>query len=155
TCPTPDVRFPVAHGLVDAVAALPNEAFATWGGDLGAAAAADVACPQLGSAAASLDNCGKQAPPQTLRFYFDHHAPPQDLEGDIDPFIVRAAEQGISCAGSAGTPFIPSRAISDIIADAYIDPTSTVGAARENRYACMLMLLGATISGKSVTNRAA
>lgn len=155
TCPTQDVSFSVVHGLAKAVAAMPNEAFATWGGDLGAAAAAHVACDQLGSAAASKDECGMKAPPQTLTFYFEHHAPPQDLEGDIDPFIMRASENGITCASSPGVTFTPSRAISDIFVDAYINSTSKLGAAHQNRYECMLQLLGATISGKRVTNRAA
>jgi hypothetical protein len=130
---------PVAHGLVDVVAA----------------AAAHVACDQLGSAAASKDDCGMKAPPQTLRFYFNHHVSSQDLEGDIDPFIIRASEKGIPCASSPGTPFTPSRAISDIFVDAYINSTSKLGVAHQNRYECMLQLLGATISGKRVTNRAA
>jgi outer membrane protein OmpA-like peptidoglycan-associated protein len=155
TCPTAEVSFPVAGGLVKAVAAMPNEAFATWGGDLGAAAAAHVACDQLGSAAASKGDCGMKPPPQTLRFYFDHHAPAQDLEGDIDAFIVRASEEGITCASSRGATFTPSRAISEIFADAYINSTSKLGVLHQNRYECMLQLLGATVSGKRVTNRAA
>src|SRR5262249_26474123 len=105
TCPTTDVSFPVAGGLVDVTANMPNEAFATVGWYLGAAAAAHVACDQLGSAAASKDDCGKVAPPQSLRFYFDHHAPSQDLEGDIDPFVMRASEKGISCGSSLGVTF--------------------------------------------------
>jgi hypothetical protein len=155
TCPTADVSFPVAGGLVDVIADMPNEVFATWGGDLGAAAAAHVACDQLGSAAASKDECGKVAPPQSLRFYFDHHAPSQDLEGDIDPFVIRASEKGISCGSSPGVTFTPSRAISDMFEDAYINSTSKLGVAHQNRYQCLLELLGATISGKRVTNRSA
>jgi hypothetical protein len=150
-CPTPDVSF--FGGL--AVVNMPNEDFATWGGDLGAAAAAHVACPQLGASAATRDDCGRRAGPQPMKFYFDVSAPPQDLEGDIDPFIVRATELGLGCSGSAQKAFSLTRPISEVFSDFYLDPTSSFGKGHSHRHRCMLEILGATISGKTVTNRSA
>jgi len=151
TCPTPDVSF--FAGI--AVVTMSNEDFATWGGDLGAAAAAHVACPQLGASAATEDDCGRKAGTLPFSFYYDVSAPPQDLEGDIDPFIMRANQLGIPCSGSSQKTFTPAKAMSDVFADTYLDPTSSLGKSHSNRYQCMLEILGATLSGKTVTNRAA
>jgi Domain of unknown function (DUF4157) len=148
TCPTPDVLF-----YKMASVSMPNEEFATWGGDLGAAAAAHVGCPQLGASAATNDDCGKTAGAQPFAFYRDVSAPLQDLEGDIEPFIARANQLGIACSGSSQKSFLPTKPMSEIFADTYLDPTSALGKAYANRYRCMLEILGATFSGNTVSNR--
>ncbi len=145
TCPKPKV-WPVN---------MTNEDFATWGGDLGAAAAAHAACPRLGAAAATEDDCGKSAAPHPFEFYYDLSAPPQDLEGDIDAFVMRANELGIPCTGSSQKPFALTRPISEIFADTYLNPTSSLGKSHNDRYRCMLEVLGATFSGTTITNQAA
>lgn len=149
TCPSPNVEF--FWGL--AAVNMPNEEFATWGGDLGAAAAAHVACPQLGADAATHEDCGNTAGAQPLGFYFGVHAPSQDLEGDIDPYVMRANLMGIPCTGSARRAFTPARPISEIFQDYYNDPSSLLGTARANRYLCFLQAIGASVSGGAITNR--
>jgi hypothetical protein len=149
TCPSANVPF--FGGL--AAVNMPNEEFATWGGDLGAAAAAHVACPQLGAGASTHEDCGGRTGTQPLAFYFGIHAPSQDLEGDIDPFVMRANLMGIPCTGSARSTFTPASPISEIFQDYYNDPSSGLGTAHANRYSCFLQALGAIVSGRTITNR--
>lgn len=148
TCPSASVNFFGGLGAVS----MPNEEFATWGGDLGAAAAAFVACPQLGPTAAANEDCGHMAGSQPLAFYLGVHAPAQDLEGDIDSFVMRAQLLGIPCIGSVQQRFTPTRPMSEVFFDYYQEPSSALGAAHTNRYLCFLQVLGATVSGRSITN---
>jgi hypothetical protein len=149
TCPQTSVPFFLGLAAVR----VPSEEFATFTGDLGAAAAAHVACNELGAAAATEESCGFLAAPQRLAFYFNEHAPPADLEGDIDPFVIRAGELGIPCTGSLGRSLTIARPISDVFHEYYSAPSSALGSARPNRYRCVLNALGAAISGNRVTNR--
>lgn len=150
TCPSQNVSF--MWGL--APVAMPNEEFATWGGDLGAAAAAHVACGQLGTAASNEEDCNRTAGPQTLTFYAQHHAPVQDLLGDIDPFVMRANALGISCSGSSGQSFTPSQPISQMFRQYYLSSITSSGMTHANRYRCFLEIIGAQISNNRITNRA-
>jgi hypothetical protein len=151
-CPRRTVDFYIGLATVST----PNEDFATWAGDLGAAVAATLACPLIGAGAASRSDCGRRAGRQPLTFYLAEHAPPQDLEGDIDPYVIRASEAGIACATSGLRPFVPSRPISDILGDYYYDSSTTLGAARGNRNHCFLELIGATFDANGrVNNRRA
>jgi len=77
------------------------------------------------------------------------------LEGDIDPFVIRASQAGIPCTGSDGKALVISKSASSTFYETYIDPGSVLGKVHKNRYRCMLEVLGATISGNTVTNRAA
>ena len=148
TCPTQQVEFYAGLAAVE----MSNEDFATWGGDLGAAAAATVACPQLGTAAATSEDCGFRTGAQPLSFYLGVHAPAQDLEGDIDSFVMRAERMGLACAGSARRTFTPSRPMSEVFYEYYIDETSALGVARADRYRCFLQAIGANVQGSRITN---
>ncbi len=135
------------------MAEMSNEDFATWGGDLGAAVAARSACLALGSDAANTADCGGLPGGQPLDFYVAHHAPPQDLEGDLDPFAMRAALMGTPCASSRLVPLELDRPLSEVLGDYYLDPTSALGRARRQRDRCVLELLGATFAADQVANR--
>jgi len=148
-CPAPSVSL--YGGL--ATASLSNEEFATWGGDLGAAVAAHIACGQLGAGAATNEDCGLAPGGRSLRFYYDWHAPTQDLEGDIDAFVMRANLLGVPCGGSAQRTFSPTRPISEVFNEYYSTPTSSLGSAHAHRGRCMLEMLGGTFSGTSLPNR--
>lgn len=148
TCPSPEVSLFGGLYIVD----MSNEEFATWGGDLGAAVAAYVACPQLGASAATNDDCGGRTGSQPLSFYIGLHASPQDLEGDIDSFVMRANLIGIPCTGSAQRTFTPSRPMSEIFFEYYNDPLTSLGTAHDDRYRCFLQAIGATVSGNRITN---
>ncbi len=148
TCPSSEVPFFGGLLVVD----MSNEEFATWGGDLGAAVAAYVACPQLGAGAATNGSCGKKTGSQPLSFYIGVHASPQDLEGDIDSFVMRANLMGIPCTGSAQRTFTPSRPMSQGFFEYYNDPLAPLGAAHNDRYRCFLQVIGATVIGNRITN---
>jgi outer membrane protein OmpA-like peptidoglycan-associated protein len=164
-CPTPSVKInaPGATGWAAGVAGAttintPNEDFATWAGDLGAAVAARAACERLGAAAATSEDCGKVPGPRTLAFYLGVSAPDQDLQGDVDPFAMRAQAAGTPCSGSAQkTATLPAKPMSQIFDDYYNDPTSALGKAHANAIHCFLDAIGAQLdpAGKKVINRAA
>jgi outer membrane protein OmpA-like peptidoglycan-associated protein len=158
-CPTPDVKINAtgqALGLTTVNTA--NEDFATWGGDLGAAVAARAACERLGAAAATKEDCGKVPGPRELIFYLRLSAPDQDLQGDIDPFAMRAQMSGIACGGSRQkTATLPAKKMSEIFDDYYNDPGTALGKAHTNAVHCFLDAIGAQLdaAGKKITNRAA
>lgn len=134
---------------------MPSEDFATWGGDLGAAVAARRACLALGAAAAAVSDCGGRPGGEPLDFYVAHHAPPQDLEGDLDPFAMRAALTGEPCAGSRLAKLTVDRRLSEVLGDYYLRPTSALGRARQARDRCVLELLGASVAGGAISDREA
>lgn len=159
-CPAPSVvankwYAPTAVTTIN----MSNEEFATWGGDLGAAVAARAACERLGTAAASEEDCGKVVGPQALPFYLRWHAPDTDLQGDIDPFALRASLLGIPCGGSAqktATLWLsPGRKLSDVFSDYYTDGSTSLGKAHGNNVRCFLDVIGAQLdqSGKQIINK--
>jgi hypothetical protein len=148
-CPSTSVSL--VGGLVEV--GMSNEDFATWGGDLGAAVAAYVACPQMGSSAATAEDCGRRSGSQPLSFYLAASAPPQDLEGDIAAFVIRAQARGVPCTGSQRGTFVPSRPMGEIILDYYDSPSSPLGAAAANQYRCFTEAIGGVISGRRITNK--
>lgn len=89
---------------------LSNESFATWGGDLGSAAGAFVACWMMTDqerVTKGKDDCHQGKMPESLMQYLEkRQAPPADLEGDIAPFVMRAAQSG-ACVGSLQQQFTP------------------------------------------------
>ena len=102
-CPRP--RVVLSRLLPAGTVSMDNEAFATWGGEPGAAAAAMVACWDMSSSERlRSDDCGRRDPPQGLAFYLTAiQAPLEDLEGDIASFVLRA-ELGVPCRGSVMAP---------------------------------------------------
>jgi hypothetical protein len=148
TCPSSSV--PLLGGL--ASVSMSNEDFATWGGDLGAAVAGYVACPQMGSDASTEADCGHSAGTHPLAFYLTVSAPAQDLEGDIAGFVVRSQALGIPCATSARASYTPTRPMSEVLFDYFSDPSSALGRAADNRYHCFVQSIGGTVSGRRITN---
>lgn len=143
----------VCPTLKTVVIDIPSEDFATWGGDLGAAVAAHAACAALGADALEAPDCGAKVGGQPLDFYLQHHAPSQDMEGDLDPFAMRAILQKNSCVASRLKPLVLDRPLSELLGDYYLRPSSELGQARQGRDRCMLELLGGTFDGKRLTNR--
>ena len=128
--------------------------FAIWRGDLGAAAAAHVACGRLGAAASNEEHCNWTAGPQSRGFYRRPHAPEHDLLGDIDPFVMRANQLGISCIGSSGQSFTPSQPISQMFRQYYLSSSTSSGMTHADRYRCFLEMIGAQINSTNrITNR--
>ncbi len=114
-----------------------NEAFATWGGDLGATAAAMVACWDMSNAErARSEDCGYSVNPMALDFYFHQiHAPREDLEGDIAPFVMRAAESSVACGRSSMHAYALTSPISSVFANFYRN-SGPAGGTSQNRYRC-------------------
>jgi hypothetical protein len=131
-----------------------NEAFATWGGDVAAAAAAMVACWDMENSERSNSmDCGNEKQPKGLPFYFIQiQAPPEDLEGDINAFLIRAAEMGIPCTGSTMKAFSPSRPVSEMFSEYYHNAGAS-GKKHEDRYRCFVEAIGGKISGNKIDNR--
>lgn len=131
--------------------AMLNEDFAGWPGDIGSSVAVHVACTTLGEAAINEPACHGQA--GDLSFYLALLSSKPDLEGDIDPLVIRAIEMGHSCAGSAGLTFKPHRPMSRVLADYYLDTDSPLGRARRNRNRCLLEIMGGEFRGDTLLNR--
>lgn len=126
-----------------------NEDFATWAGDLGSAVAAWGACRVLGPEAKNHEECGRTEIPGPLSRYLDGLASSDDLEGDIDPFVLRAQISLIPCGGSRlKTLTLGSRPISDVFRDYYQDdPSRWPGGARAGHAICFLKTLGGVFDG--------
>ena len=134
---------------------LSNESFATWGGDLGAAAGATAACLMMTNEerAKQTTQCHQGDQPQGLMYYFVHlQAPPHDLEGDLAPFVIRAAERG-SCGGSLEKRFVPQAPISEIFKN-YFYNTGLSGITSKDRYRCFAEAIGAKVVNGKIDNRA-
>jgi hypothetical protein len=136
---------------------LSNESFATWGGDIGSVAGAFVACWLMTNderATKGKNDCHQGATPESLDQYFiKRQAPPEDLEGDIAPFVMRAAEQG-SCAGSLEQKFEINHPISAIFTRFFLN-RGLAGTMSHDRYKCFTEAIGATVVDGKITNRAA
>ena len=151
-CPQSSVT--VSKLLPVGTVSMENEAFATWGGDVAAAAAAMVACWDMDDPERSNSmDCGNERQPQGLPFYFIKvQAPPEDLEGDINAFLIRAAEKGIPCTGSTMQTFSPSRPVSEMFAE-YYHNVGTPGKRHQDRYRCFVDAIGGTVVGNKIGNR--
>jgi hypothetical protein len=156
TCPSPSVTISRSkYGVgIELTIDLSNEAFASWGGDIGAAAGAMTACWMMTDPErAKAKECMQGNTPRGLVDYFLFHAPPEELEGDIAPFAMRAAEIGIPCSSSAATKFNPQSPISGVFANFYSNQ-GALGKTSTYRYQCFSEVIGAkTVDGK-ITNRA-
>lgn len=159
TCPASSVtleksKFGVGMKLtVD----LSNESFATWGGDLGSVAGAFVACWMMTNqerATKGKDDCHQGGMPESLEQYFvKRQSPPADLEGDIAPFVIRAAEGG-ACGNSLEQQFTPQAPMSRIFTDFFYNQGPS-GKTSRDRYQCFVEAIGATVVNGKITNRAA
>jgi hypothetical protein len=157
-CPSASVTASQTVLGVHPSVSTPNEAFATWAGDLGAAVSARTACPDMGAAAATNDDCFHLSGSRPLSDYLKESAPDQDLQGDIDAYVLRARGLGIACGVSAlKKASLPAGKLSDIFQAYYNNPASTLGAAHVNNARCFIESLGGQLdpTGKFITNRPA
>jgi len=159
TCPASSVTLEKSKfGMgIKLTVDLSNESFATWGGDLGSVAGAFVACWMMTDqerATKGKADCHQGSMPESLEQYFvRRQAPPADLEGDIAPFVIRAAERG-ACGGSLGQRFTPQAPISRIFTD-YFYNRGPAGTTSRDRYRCFAEAIGANVVNGKITNRAA
>ena len=140
-CPSPHVEIEVPGP--NPIVAMPNEEFATWGGDLGSAAASRT----------------HDEADRGLRRAWSHYfgtagsmASYEDLRGDIDAFAVRAG-LAARCAGTRMHALpLPSTPISQLLLGYYgAGPGVTVA----DRYHCTVEALGGTIATGLITNKSA
>ena len=159
TCPASSVTLEKSKfGMgIKLTVNLSNESFATWGGDVGSVAGAFVACWMMTNqerATKGKDDCHQGSAPESLMQYFvKRQAPPEDLEGDIAPFVIRAAESG-ACGGSLARRFTPQASISSIFTNFFYNRGFT-GMTSKDRYRCFAEAIGATVVNGQITNRAA
>ncbi len=159
TCPASSVTLEKSKfGMgIKLTVDLSNESFATWGGDLGSVAGAFVACWMMTDqerATKGKSDCHQGSMPESLMQYFvKRQSPPEDLEGDIAPFVIRAAEIG-ACGGSLEQRFTPQSPISSMFTNFFYNRGAT-GTTSRNRYQCFAEAIGATVVDGKITNRAA
>ena len=141
-CPTPTVEIEVTGP--NPVVGMPNEEFATWGGDLGSAAAARTYDDVIGGAA---------NPWATYFGTAGAMASFEDLRGDIDAYVVRHALSGGPCASTARTmlPALTSP-VSTILGNYFIAPPAGAPTPA-GRFRCFTEAIGGTIAGRRITNR--
>ena len=132
---------------------MPNEEFATWGGDLGSAVAHKVH-----------DEQSEGIQPWSRYFGGSHTlaskrhtlASDEDLEGDIDSYAIRKGLTGAACGATPlkriGTI---SKPISQILDEYYNALNTPIGRTRTSRHMCFAQALGGTVSGKEITNKSA
>jgi hypothetical protein len=126
--------------------AMRNEEFASWGGDLGSAAATKVHHEQ---------DLGR--PPAPWSRYFETSgtlAGIEDMEGNIDSYVLRAGLSGAACSSTAGTT-MPALTgpLSLTLGDYYGGAGTPLGDAHVNRYLCFAQAIGASVSGTRIRNR--
>lgn len=128
------------------VVKMPNTEFATWGGDVGSAA---------GQMVADAINKSKVKSPQD---YFTELVSGADMEGNIDAFVLnKGAESAGGLGALLGSGAKPGKgmAISQILKQYYLTPSSALGKAHQNRYAIFTKLIGGIVRNKKITNKAA
>lgn len=142
-CPSASVELETPGP--NAMVAISNEAFATWGGDLGSAAARkvhdEVDLSTINPWSTYFGTAGSPA---------SH----EDLEGDIDSFAIRAGLSGSSCAA---TPLTTLPTLSDPVSKMlldYYDATPAAGAHRADYARCVVQALGGRVVGRRITNKA-
>ena len=140
--PTPRVEVEVPGP--NPVARMPNTEFATWGGDLGSAAGQMVADAFLSRRV------------QSPQHYYNQLVSDADMEGNIDAYVLNqgaAQAGGLRAMLGAGPRPGQGTAISQILQQYYLNPTSPLGQAHQNRYAVFAPLLGATVQNGRITNQ--
>ncbi len=124
---------------------MPNTEFATWGGDVGAAAARPVINDELGRPAKSDADC------------FRDEAPDQDLEGNLDAYAMVAGGGGAkgleSMLQSPGTS-APGVPVSQVLFEYFLGSGRLAGA-RATKHRDFVTGLGGVIAGNKIVNRTA
>lgn len=141
-CPSASVELETPGP--NAVVAISNEAFATWGGDLGSAAARKVHDEV---------DLGTTNPWSTYFGTAGSPASHEDLEGDIDSFAIRAGLSGSSCTATSLTT-LPTLTdpVSKMLLD-YYDAAPAAGVHRADYARCVVQALGGRVVGRRITNK--
>lgn len=122
---------------------MPNEEFATWGGDLGSAAAIKLLDEHMGTPRPWTEYFG---PKGTL-------ASAEDLRGDIDSYAFRIALTRHPCYHAASKPITAiSNPISQILIDYYM-PHGSMSGEWTKRFHCFVQTIGGVIIGKNISNK--
>jgi hypothetical protein len=140
-CPATSVAFIPVLGNTR----MSNEEVATWGGDIGSAAAARVR-----------DEQDRGLAPKPWSAYIGGSGGPAgaaDLRGDIDPFAIRAALTGSACSSSAMRALTLATPLSQVISEYYTGAATAVGRARASSVRCLVEALGGTVAGRHITNK--
>lgn len=144
-CPSSTVELETPGPNV--IVSMSNEEFATWGGDLGSAAARKTHDEvDLGITRPWTNYFGTAGTP----------ASHEDLEGDIDSYVIRKGLSGTACSATAGTalPALTSP-ISQLLHEYYTAAPTTLGGTRTDYARCFVQALGGTVSGSRITNKSA
>jgi hypothetical protein len=127
------------------ITGVPREEWATWVGDVGAAAA-DWA----------IDVLVNGATPATLDARFTGHASDDDLAGDINAFALRAGlSGGATPASLAGQPIRLTGTLSDALMQYFRITSSGPGRARAHPTEVFVQSYGGTMSGGRIADPAA
>jgi outer membrane protein OmpA-like peptidoglycan-associated protein len=136
-CPSDSVTITKSHISLDIEVA--NEDFVTWAGDLGSAVAHKIKDEK--------DN----KPKRDISTYFGPGSVAgfDDMNGDIDGFVIRAGLNNINCAGSTKQSLtVPQSKISDLLREYYLGTGLGNDKLSVNtRYSCFVRALGADVSG--------
>ncbi len=124
---------------------MPNTEFATWGGDVGAAAARPVINDELGRPAKSDAAC------------FHDEAPDQDLEGNLDAYAMVAGGGGAkgleAMLQSPGTT-APGTPVSQVLYEYFLGSGRLAGA-RTTKHRDFVTGIGGVVAGNKIANRGA
>ena len=124
---------------------MPNTEFATWGGDVGAAAARPVLNDELGRPVMSDADC------------FKAEASDQDLEGDLDAYAMvtgGGGARGLESMLQAPGTTAPGTPVSQVIYEYFLGNARLAGA-RTTKHRDFATSIGGVVSGNRITNRAA
>lgn len=124
---------------------MPNTEFATWGGDVGAAAARPVLNAELGRPHMSDADC------------FKAEASDQDLEGNLDAYAMvtgGGGARGLESMLQAPGTTAPGTPVSQVIYEYFLGNARLAGA-RSTKYRDFATSIGGVVAGNRITNRAA
>ena len=146
--PTSDVALSeeiLGQSVIVRTVNMPNTEFATWGGDVGAAAGRAILDPILGK------------PSKSDSDYFQAEAPDQDLEGNLDAYAMikgGGGASGLQAMLQAPGTAAPGTPVSQVIYEYFLGSSRLAGA-RTDKYKDFAATIGGIVSGKTITNRAA
>ena len=129
---------------MSAVTSVSNDAWATWAGDVGSAAAeytVDVAFLNL---------------PQTYLDYYQQYASNSDMEGNIDGFTIWTASNTRQIRqGQAFQNLVLNAPVSEVLMNYYRLTNSEEGRLRSDKFKNFVESYGGVVNGGQITNRAA
>ena len=142
-CPSPTVELDLPGP--DWTVKMPNLEFATWGGDLGSAVAQKVH-----------DEADLGMKGQGWSRYFGGRntlASDEDLNGDIDSYIIGSGLTRLPCAQLPKIKLITlSKPVSEILHEYYVQGASPFSAWQAARIGCFIRGLGGEVDSRGIRN---